>query len=309
MTTPTVGRVGGGAGPAARRRRFGQALTVMGAVGMVLTLVAAIVAFVLVGSLHESIDQSLAVTVDALDTIDGTLTVSREVVDSVADALDAVGATVSTLGESTGAVTGTLDALHGFVGTTLPTAIDGIQNALPTIKTVAGTIDAALDGVSRIPFGPNYQPTVPFADTIQQLIDSLAPLDTDLSSLGTNLAGLQTAVEGIGGNLDAIELALSGMRTDVDSAKAELDRYAAVTADAREVAASARDDLQRDVTWMRVLVVIVALALLTTQALTVFVGRLAVDEQGGPAQWAANASSPAASAEPPPFGRLPRSDP
>ena len=108
------------------RRRLGRTLTVLGAVGMVLTLVAAVIAFVLVGSMHDSIDESLAVTVDALDTIDGTIEVSRQVIESVAEALDAVGDTVTTLDESTGAVSGTLDELQTFVGTTLPTAIDGI---------------------------------------------------------------------------------------------------------------------------------------------------------------------------------------
>ena len=51
----------------------------------------------------------------------------------------------------------TLDTLKTLVATTLPTAIDGVESALPTIKTVAGTIDAALKGVSSIPFGPGLR--------------------------------------------------------------------------------------------------------------------------------------------------------
>ncbi len=147
----------------ARRRRIGQVLTVVGAVGVVFTLIAAVIAFVLVGRLHESVDESLALTVQALDTIDGSLDVSKAVVDSVADGLDAIGNTIATVQDSTGAVAGTLDTLKTLVGTTLPTAISGVQTVLPTIKTVAGTIDTALKGVSRIPFGPNYEPDVPFA--------------------------------------------------------------------------------------------------------------------------------------------------
>jgi hypothetical protein len=262
--------------------RLGRVLTTMGAVAIALTVVAAIVAFALVGNLRDSVDESLAVTVEALDTIDGTVSLSKQVVDSVAASLDAVGDTISTVKDSTGDVNATLTTLHEFVGSTLPAAIDGIQNALPTIKTVAGTIDSALEGVSRIPFGPDYQPEIPFADTIQQLIDRLAPLDTDLQTMGTNLDELLTAIDQLDTDLTAVQTALNSIRDDVHSAKAELDRYATVTGEARRVADDARDDLQRDVLWMRVLVIVGALALLTTQALTVIVGRLLVGSDEPP---------------------------
>ena len=285
----------------ARRPQLGRALTVLGAVGVVLTLAAGIVAFVLVGRIHHSVDENLAVTIDALETIDGTVEVSQQVVDSIGEALDSVGDTITTIQDSTATMSDTLATLHDFVGTTLPQAIDGVQNVLPTIKGVAGTIDTALSGVSKIPFGPDYRPDVPFADTIQQLIDTLDPLDTDLQAMGTNLDGLQTTIDQLGGDLTGIQTALDGIRSDVDTARSELVRYSAVTADARRVAQDTRDGLATDVVWMRILVVILALALLATQALTVFVGRLAIGDEVAPAvdQPAANASSPAASAEPP----------
>jgi hypothetical protein len=287
----------------ARRQRLGRALTILGAVGVVLTLVAGIIAFVLVGRIQHSVDENLAVTVDALETIDGTIEVSRQVVDSIGAALDAVGDTVTTVGDSTSAMGDTLATLQEFVGTTLPQTIDGVQNVLPTIKDVAGTIDTALTGVSNIPFGPDYRPDVPFADTIQQLIDTLDPLDTDLQAMGTNLDGLQTTIDQLGDDLTGIQTALDGIRSDVDRAESELDRYAAVTAEAQRVAEDTRDGLATDMAWMRVLVVVLALALLATQVLTVLVGRLAVDD-GSAAdcsddQPAVNASSPAASADPP----------
>lgn len=284
---------------ATRRQRLGQALTVLGAAGIVLTLVAGIVALVLVGRVHHAVDENLAVTIDALETIDGTVDVSRQVVDSIAAALDAVGDTVTTVQGSTSAIGATLGTLDDFVGTTLPTTIDGLQNVLPTVKDVAGTIDTALGGLSRIPFGPDYRPAVPFADTIQQLIDTLAPLDNDLQAMSTNLDGLQTSVEQLGDDLAGIQTALDGIRGNVDSAKDQLDRYATVTADALRVAEATRDGLARDVVWMRVLVVVLALALLATQALTVLVGRVAIASGPGVDQPAANAASPAASAEPP----------
>ena len=70
----------------------------LGAIGAVLTLVAGVIAFVLVGRLHRSVDRAWSVTVEALDTIDGTITVvSKDVVDSVAAGLDAIGDTMSTV--------------------------------------------------------------------------------------------------------------------------------------------------------------------------------------------------------------------
>ena len=287
-----------------RRQRAGRALTAVGAIGAVLTLVAGVIAFVLVGRFHRSADESLGVTVQALDTIDGTIRVSKDVVDSVADGLDAVGETITTVQGSTGALNTTLDTLKTLVDTTLPTAIDGVQSALPTIKTVAGTIDSALKGLSSIPFGPDYKPAVPFADTIQQLIDALAPLDTNLTSMGTTIDGLSTTIDQLDGNLTDITTALAGIRADVDTAKSELDSYSAVAANARNVAATARADLRTDIAWMRVLVVLLTLALLIAQGLTVVVGRLVtvdgpwLDEADPAARTGqpANVSSPASAA-------------
>jgi hypothetical protein len=298
----------------ARRQQFGRVLTTIGAVGIVLTLIAGIVALVLVGRLHHSVDENLAVTIDALDTIDGTVAVSKQVVDSIDQALDTVADTVTTVQSSTTAVGDTLDSLHVFISTTLPTTIDGVQNVLPTMKSVAGTIDSALSGVSRIPFGPDYRPAVPFADTIQQLSDTLAPLDADLQATGTNLDQLSTTIDQLGGDLTAITTALDGIRVDVDDARAELDRSSTVTADARRVAATTRADLRGDMAWLRVLIVVLALALLCTQVLTVLVGRLVLDDGGigagdDPDQPGANASSPADSADPAPAVDEPRSVP
>ncbi len=60
---------------------------------------------------------------------------------------------------------------------------------------------------------------------------------------------------------------------------------------------------------MRLLVVVLALALLITQVLTVVVGRLLTVDRQDADQLAANASSPAASAEPPPGDGAPTSVP
>ena len=281
------------------RAKLGRALTVLGAVGIVLTLVAGVIAFVLVGRLHHSIDQSLEVAVEAIDSVDGTITISKDVVDTVSAALDAVADTVSTVESSSDAVAGTLDTLHTFVTSNLPTAIDGVEGVLPTIKNVAGTIDSALKGLSRIPLAPDYSPEVPFADSIQQLSDALAPLGTDLESLGTNIADLKTTVDGLDTDFSGITTAIDGIRDQVTAAQTQLDLYQSVTQNAKQVATQAQEDLHRDIIWTRVLVIVLALALLATQALTVLVGRL-VMETSGEDHDAANASSPAASAEPPP---------
>ena len=281
------------------RAKLGRALTILGAIGIVLTLVAGVIAFVLVGRLHHSIDQSLEVAVEAIDSVDGTITISKDVVDAVGGALDAVADTVSTVESSSDAVAGTLDTLHTFVTSNLPTAIDGVEGVLPTIKTVAGTIDSALKGLSRIPLAPDYSPEVPFADSIQQLTDALAPLSTDLESLGTNIADLKTTVDGLNTDFTTITTAIDGIRDQVTAAQTQLDLYQSVTQNAKQVATDAQHDLHSDIIWTRLLVVVLALALLATQALTVLVGRL-VTETSGEDQEAANASSPAASAEPPP---------
>ena len=61
---------------------------------------------------------------------------------------------------------------------------------MPTIESVAGTIDDALRVVSRAPFGPNYDPAKPFDEAIGELATAISPLPAQLRQLSQDFTGL-----------------------------------------------------------------------------------------------------------------------
>jgi hypothetical protein len=260
-------------------RSVGRTLTIVSTVGMVLTVVATALAFVLVGRLHRSVDDSLGVAVQTIDAVDESITVSKQVVDTISTALDGVAATLTTIGGSTATASDTLDTLDTFLKGSLTSSVVSIQQVLPTIQGVAGAIDTSLTAISKLPIGPDYQPAISFADSIQGLSDAITPLPGDIDSLATNVADLQTSVASVSTDLSQLVGTVTSLQGDIKAIKDALDQYLPVAANAREVALHNRDRLRADTTLGRVLVILVGLVLILTQAATGWVGRLLVERE------------------------------
>ncbi len=254
------------------RELVGKVMVGISVLGLVASIVAAVVAWQVIGQLGRSVDESLAVGVDALATVELTLDVADDVVTAVDDGLGSVGATldaVADLVDEVVVVSGTTAELAADVGP----AIARIDDALGTLEGVTGTVDRVLRQLSGIPFGPSYDPEVPLDETIAAIRDDLAPLADSLLEAGSDLEGFVAGSAVLRAELDALNDDVARVRSSLAGSGELIESYRRSAGDALVVSARSRDDLDADVLRARVLVVALAATFAAGQIVPAWLGR------------------------------------
>ena len=157
-------------------------------------------------------------------------------VSTIRSGMTSVRSTIATIDRSLGEASAAVADTGDFLGGSLPESIDAVQGVLPTIESIAGSIDRALRVLERVPFGPSYDPVQPFnqaiADlsaAIEPLPDQLRTLNGDLQRVGGSAQAVREQMAGLTGDLDRLDVQLGGVA-------ALLDRYAGTASQAERLA-------------------------------------------------------------------------
>jgi uncharacterized protein YoxC len=255
------------------RRTVGRVMLGVGIVNVVLALVGIIVGRQLVSELTQGVDDSLELTTEALDSTSDTIDVARAVVGTVDEGLGTVGDVVAEVGGSLETTESALARASDLTSEDVPEALDAVTGALPTLVGVAGAVDNALRLLSQAPFGPDYDPAVPFDDALRPVAETLAPLPDQLRGFSAELAALAESSGVIAADIER----LSGELDDVDAQLAEasalLDRYAATADEASTLAARTRNDLDDQSDAARLLITLLGVAFAAGQVVPLWLGR------------------------------------
>lgn len=257
---------------AASRATLGKVMVVIAAFGLVASIVAAVVAWQVIGQVGRSLDDSLAVGADALATVELTLDVADDVVAGVDDGLGSVVATLDAVADLVDEVVIVSRTTAGLA-TDVGPAIGRIDDALATLESVTGTVDRVLRQLSSIPFGPSYDPELPLDETVAAIRDDLAPLADSLLEAGSDLEGFVAGSAVLRAELDALVDDVARVRTSLAGSGELVESYRRSTGDALAVSAQSRDDLDADVARARVLVVVLAAAFAAGQVVPAWLGR------------------------------------
>lgn len=232
--------------------------------GVVVGLVLGVTAWIFLRDLDENLDQSLAIGEAASGSVLETIDVAEQLIASLDQGLVTVGATL-------GAVESSLDDTAGIAGTTasltatLPESFDDIDAALATVESLSGAIDAALGGLSRVPFGPDYDPDVPLPEAVSSLRAAFEPIGADLRSISTELETFVSGSDDVGTQIAAVRLDLAETRDALAASSGLLDEYRVTAQEAGLLAASSRDDTTRGFTLARIGLVLLALFVIVAQ--------------------------------------------
>lgn len=191
-----------------------------------------------------------------LDGVDeqaqGIVSLVSENLDTTADALVSVKGTVEEVNDSVSTLSETASALSDAVGSTeplfeqvktvttedVPNSIATVQETIPNIVSVAGTIDDTLSALSgfgfeqkffgreiNIDLGIDYDPTQRFDDSMQALGDSLDGLPESLRGLSDDLDTTYGSLEAVSTNIDTLSVDLAEINTQVETIPPLLDEY------------------------------------------------------------------------------------
>lgn len=224
-----------------------------GAAGAVLSVLLAVVAWVIVDSALDTFDESLTVTSDGLTAVGETLEIADGTLLVVIEASDRLGASVEDMGGTAADVSAVIRETSALLSEDLPGDIEAIRRAMDGLVDTANVVDGVLGALSFV--GVPYDPEVPMDEALVEVdarIAALAPrlqaqgarlgeVATDIEQFGTATVGLGADLAELGGQLERSQLLLGGYRQSIDTALASVD--------------TTRSDLTVGGLWARVMII------------------------------------------------------
>lgn len=259
------------------QRRAGQLMIGIGLVGAVVAVFGTIVGWTFVGQLAAASDDSLEVTVQALDAVDDTIDLAEDVLTSTVEAVDALAGTLDAVSASFESGTAAIDEIAALADTLGPSLTDA-GDTVRTLERVGGQIDDVLDALSSLPIGPDYDADNGLGDTFGRLADTLEDLPGQLESTSTSLTDFTGSADELQGELDRFAGSVGVIAGDLADTGALVGQYRASVDDARTLAVATKDDLDLSVGLMRVLLVAGGLLLLLGQVVPLWLGRSLLDQ-------------------------------
>ncbi|MEX1178655.1 MAG: hypothetical protein WEB09_09355 [Nitriliruptor sp.] len=255
------------------RTTLGRVLIVIGALGVLASILATVVGLRLLGTLDRSLTGSVGVAAEAIDALGATVELASETTARVSVILDRTATTTRDLSGALADAEEVLRATADISEDQIAGSVEAIEDALPALVQVAAVIDRTLSALSLVPFGPDYDPAEPFDASLRSVGAELDGLPEALREQAALIRDgsreLRTARVGTA----AIADDLDALGTTLERATELTERYAATAADARELVGDDLD-LGRQLDLARVLVVVLGVIFAAGQLVPLGAGHL-----------------------------------
>ncbi len=222
-----------------------------GAIGLILGML-------LVGSLTRDFRASLDVSRSAIGTIGETVEMIAEMNEAASGALGSASTAAESAADSTRDAVNGLEDLAVFMEEDLPADLEAIRSALPGAIDAAEAVDATLGALSLI--GVDYAPDEPFGESLRRIEQALDQLPEEVRSQGSSFGLLVPSARSMA---DDVEEFASDLE-ELNSALLEVDRladsYTVTVSEAEATVENASSSLDRTDLFLRVIVVVAALA-------------------------------------------------
>jgi hypothetical protein len=257
-------------GPFTDRFRTGRVLVVVGVIGLIGSLIAGIVGWVVVARAQETVAGSVVPVTRVVANISETIEASQVIVERTTETIESIEnatrSTVRTL-RSVGEVLGeTASLAEGEVVDSLESAVD----TLPGLISTGRIIDRTMRALSFV--GVDYDPDLPLDVALAELQSSLAPLPDQVRRQVELLAEVQSDIDEIADDARELTGVLFETRLDMLDTEKVLASAARNAAAAADSAATIETEVERLGALGRVLVLAVTLALLAASLTPLVVG-------------------------------------
>lgn len=239
--------------------------------GVAIALIGGFVGWSLVGRLDAAAGDTLALTEEALVTIEDTVAVVDEVLGSTVDALSAVEATLAQVVETADDTQPLLESVADLGAEVAPN-LESATATLRSLEDVAETIDSLLGAVSSLPVVPSYDPDTSLSEQFGRLADDIEPLADTLRRASDRIGPAAESTGDLQARLVELEAAVSEVRADLASSQALLDEYGATARNAADITTRTGSGLGRDVMAARILVLLGAAVFAVAQIVPFWVG-------------------------------------
>jgi ABC-type transporter Mla subunit MlaD len=222
----------------ALRRILGVILILVGLVGLVIAGSIAFFGGQAVDAVGASLNSTLTVVSSTVDTTTETLRAVQGTIDEAAAAIDTVSSTATNLSKTLVDSTPLLQQVTTLATDTVPTSLDAVQQTVPNLANIAGTIDTTLQRLADLQversilgvpvsfdLGVTYRPAEPFDEAVLKIGDSLVGVPDQLRELQGGLQTVTNNLGSIGENVSALSTNLDGIYTSVGQFNPLVDQY------------------------------------------------------------------------------------
>jgi ABC-type transporter Mla subunit MlaD len=241
---------------------------------MIVALVLSVFSLIAIGAWFDTLADSFAVTSDAVEAVDSTITV----VDDALEVLDETLTGVDGVFESTDRTLSEVSAVVLSSGTLLqdeiPGQIDALQSAMEGLIGTANVVDGVLSAISIISFvGVDYDPAVPLDDALADVNQRLGDVGDSLSGYSADLFSVAVSLNRLGEDLGGVGDSLGSLRSQVGESRQLISQYQEAAGSARELIDDAVGRLSGQAWLVRVLAVLLFLSLIPVFGLMWWIGR------------------------------------
>lgn len=267
------------------QRILGIIMIAIGVSGLVLSFAGLIAGHRLVDNIGAGLEANLTLTIESLETVNDTLLLTKATVGQMEEALVTVEETADNVVIAIDDTQPLLEEASQVTTEDVPTSIEAFQETLPALTDVAGTIDDTLRTLSSFGFersllgvplafdlGIDYDPEVPFDQSVRQIGDSLEGMPEDLRSLKVHLDQANSNLGTISSNVDTISGNLNEINESVAELEPLLDDYQSIVTQLSDRARQTRTFVTQQLDQVKIIVTIVAIWLGLTQIAPIYLG-------------------------------------
>lgn len=260
-----------------RRRVVGRTLVAIGVVGALTAALGTVVALRLLGALDDVLDATLGVTMDASAALADTVALADATVADVEATLRSASTATRGLGRNLDEAQALLEGAAEVTRDDVAGSLAAVEQALPALVDVAGVVDGTLRGLSRLPFGPSYDPAAPFDDSLRELQAELEGLPGTIREQADLVAASAGDLASVADDAGTVADDLRGLADTLGGATDLLDEYAGRAEEADAQLTDTSDALRTQLRTGRALVVVLGLSVLGGQLVPIGIGWFLLD--------------------------------
>jgi ABC-type transporter Mla subunit MlaD len=234
-----------------RTDRYARRVTIAARVALVLVVVVTVISWVMLGRLATTIERGATLAVDSSASVADISRATATLAQDVADLADAVGAGVVQTDAVLASVIRVAGKSDQALSRDLPTALRGLS---ATAERVAATGQRLEDLIEALPGDQNLS----FGADLRALADGLEPLPATLERLAPDIRDAAAALGELRIDLSNAQAELDQATTGLRAAATEIDRLAAEADRTQAELVAARERVDTQLVWWRVLLVLVA---------------------------------------------------
>ncbi len=267
------------------RRILGFIMLFIGLSGLALSVGGVLVTQRLVGNVGQALDQSLRLVSDSLDTVLDTLVLTKTTVGQVNGSLTTVETAASNLSQTISQTRPLLEQIGQIASTDVPDSLEAVQETLPNVAEVAGTIDTTLRALNdfridetilgfpiQYDLGIDYAPATPFDESITAIGSSLDGIPDRLRTLKVYLGVTDENLVTISQDILLIAGDLKTINGSVANVQPLLDEYTSLITEVNDNIRQTRSSLSSQLEQFKLALIIVFIWVGLTQAAPIYLG-------------------------------------